>query len=326
MKSTLSHSSVPTITLPYPACQTRQSGEAEGGLRVERIQRRGPLLVAGPFPGEANVLRLNITCGPQPAPGGVVVLYRDTASQLGHTLSSLPRVPRAVCINPGADPFLSPAEVQEETARVVSVLASHGVESWLLTRGRIRPAALEVLVKHREHVRVTVGLTTLDPFLQRSLEPLTATPTQRLQQVARLREQGVRVRAEVAPLIPGITDTRDNLRSLLEALVAVDVRQITAGYLVLRPGDELGLREALGSRSDEILAEYRFGVGPRYLSRTRRQRGYASLMALGTDLGVQVSVCRLSNPDFARGPVLSEPQTRLGLIARAWGRPNRDAV
>jgi DNA repair photolyase len=140
-----------------------------------------------------------------------------------------------------------------------------------------------------------------------------------------LREHGVRVRVELAPLVPGLTDTRDNLRPVLEALAAVGVRQVTAGYLSLRPGTPANLHAALHGAEATVLAQY--AGGPmlrtegglaRHLPKARRQRGYAALMALAAEHAVGVSVCSLTNPDFGTPRPTGEMGPRLGLLARAW--------
>ena len=43
------------------------------------------------------------------------------------------------------------------------------------------------------------------------LEPLTASPRLRLRQIRRLRDLGIPVQVALEPLVPGLTDTRDNL-------------------------------------------------------------------------------------------------------------------
>src|SRR5205085_5203841 len=135
-----------------------------------------------------------------------------------------------VYLCPSTDPFPPLAEVQAETARVVAVLGEHGVQAWLKTRGWIRPAALEVLAAHRERVKVTVGLTTLDRTMQRVLEPLAAPPRLRLRQIKQLHSLGISVQVALEPLVPGLTDTRANLTAVLDALALAGVHQVTTGY------------------------------------------------------------------------------------------------
>jgi hypothetical protein len=213
-----------------------------------------------------------------------------------------------VFLSPATDPFPPLAEIQAETARVVEILAKHGVEAWLMTRGYIRPLALDVLAAHPEHVRVTLALTTLDRNTQRILEPLTAPPHLRLRQIGELRRLGVPVQVALDPLVPGLTDTRENLASVLEALAGVGVRHVTAGYLFLRPGIRENLIRALEPYGWEQLVLDAFIGGPflrgdgmpaaQYLPKARRQRGYAALMALAAGLGISVTVSGISNPDF----------------------------
>jgi DNA repair photolyase len=217
-----------------------------------------------------------------------------------------------VCISPATDPFMPLVEVQAETARVVAVLAEHGVEAWLLTRGLIRPAAFDVLVKHRQRVKVTVGMTTADPQLSRLLEPLAAPPRLRLRQLGRLRDAGIAVSVQVAPLVPRLTDRRANLEELVDALAKVGVQRITVGYMFLRSGIRDNLLAVLQTQGldESLLHDYETGplltadgiAAARYLPKARRQQGYAALMALAAPRGIRVSICGLTNPDFTLAP------------------------
>jgi hypothetical protein len=209
-----------------------------------------------------------------------------------------------------------------EAARVVEALAARGIDTWLMTRGFIRPAALQVLAAHRKRVKVTVGLTTLDRTLQRILEPLTASPRMRLRQIARLRDLGINVQVAVEPLLPGLTDTRANLAGLLQALADAGVTRVTAGYMFLRPRIQENLAAALRPHGWDqlVLDEYQGGpvlqsdaIAPaRYLPKPRRQRGYAVLMALASELGIAVSVSGITNPDFRTPPKADlRPRQRL---------------
>jgi hypothetical protein len=194
-----------------------------------------------------------------------------------------------------------------------------------MTRGFIRPFALAALITHSRHVKVIIGLTTVDRGLQRTLEPLTASPRLRLRQIRRLRELGIQVQVSLEPLVPGLTDTRTNLTSLLQALARVGVQQVTAGYMFLRPRIEDNLAAALKPHGLDRTVLDEFTEGPilagsqvapaRYLPKQRRQRGYAALMALAADLGITVKVSALSNPDFRPGRSLdSEPRQRQRLL------------
>src|SRR5262249_51791299 len=157
-----------------------------------------------------------------------------------------------------------------------------------------------VLGDHREHVRVTVPLTTCDRRLQRTLEPWTAPPRLRLRQVAALRRLGVPVQAALDPLLPGLTDTRDNLTAVLTALAGRGTRHVPASSPCRREGIAGSMTAAWAPHglAPTLLAEFAGGpvltapglAGARYLPRARRQRGYAALMGLAAEHGITVSV------------------------------------
>jgi hypothetical protein len=87
---------------------------------------------------------------------------------------------------------------------------------------------------------------------------------------------------------------------------------VTAGYLFVRQGIQRNLLRDLRPHGwDEVvLPEFHKGpvlggetIAPaRYLPKARRQRGYSTLMALASRLGVRVSVSGLTNPDFQSPP------------------------
>jgi DNA repair photolyase len=223
-------------------------------------------------------------------------------------LQQFRRLPRAVYIGPSSDPFPPSSAVQNEAAQVARVLSKHGIESWFMTRGYIRPAVLRCLAEDAWHVQVTVALTTMNRSLQRALEPLTAPPRLRVRQVADLRVAGIRVQVALEPLLPGLTDTRENLAPVLKALADAGATHIKAGYAFLRSNVHealLPVLEPLGC-AESVLERYRSGpilaagsLAPaRYLPKKYRQRGYASLMALAAGYGITVAISALANPDF----------------------------
>jgi DNA repair photolyase len=300
--------------------------------RVVKLANRERLLRTGHFPHQPDVLALDyiegcvhacpfcpVHAGALDQPGDTLALVENAAERLQDELDSLTRLPRAVFISPNTDPFAPLNAVQRTTAAVVEVLARNGVEAWLMTRGFIRPAARDVLLRHARRVKVTVALTTLDRPLQRLLEPLTAPPRLRLRNLCELMEGGIACQAALEPLVPGVTDTRENLLPLLEALSAGGVRHVTVSYLYLHRRMENDLVAQLRRHELDtlVLDEYahatwlRIGKAPavRLLPRARRQHGYAALMAMAAGFGIRVTVNGLTNPDFTQPRIESRKST-----------------
>lgn len=304
--------------------------------RVRYVPRQGPVLHPTPLTGSADAPGLNLTrgcalgcafCSVRASPGqpedGGILFFTRTAEALDAELTASHPRPRAVFLSPGVDPFPDIPEVQKEVGRVVEVLAGHGVDAWLMTRGRIQQPALPVLAKHRERVRVTVPITTLDEGLHAILEPGALAPAGRLEQIALLRELGICVQVAIDPLIPGLTDSKESLADLLSAVKEAGIDQVTVSYLFLREKIGSQLRTELGERAGEVVRAFTGGpllsgnglAAARYLPRARRQRGYATLMALAAGLGMSVSVSGLTNPDFQPTRV-EAPEPRRSLVSR----------
>jgi len=198
------------------------------------------------------------------------------------------------------------------------MLANHGIDVLLMTRGYIRPSALQVLAKHRERLRVTIPLTTMDRELQRSLEPFCASPRLRVRQIGQLRELGIKVQVSLEPLVPGLSDSRSSFIALLDSLAEIGIRHVQAGYLFLRPGMTEILLQALEHHGGAEAVLDAYSGGPTlqagvarpacFLPKTRRQRGYAALMALAAERGITVSVSGALNPDFRSPQQLERPR------------------
>jgi len=78
--------------------------------------------------------------------------------------------------------------------------------------------------------RVTVTLVTLDDELAKQLEPRAASPTRRLHVLRELVKADVPVSVNIAPVIPGLTDTQ--MPRLLEAVADAGARRVA--WVMLR--------------------------------------------------------------------------------------------
>jgi len=78
--------------------------------------------------------------------------------------------------------------------------------------------------------RVTITLVTLDGELAQKLEPRASSPAGRLRAIRELTAAGVRVSVNVAPIIPGLTDTE--LPRILEAVAEAGARRVS--WVLLR--------------------------------------------------------------------------------------------
>jgi len=114
-------------------------------------------------------------------------------------------------------------------------------------------------------VAVNISVTSLDPKLQRMLEPRTSSPEARLDTIRQLRATGIPTGVMVAPIIPGLTD--HEVPKILEACAEAGAQ--FAGYTIVRlpwavaPLFEHWLDEHFPDRKEKVLGRIRHLRGNR---------------------------------------------------------------
>jgi DNA repair photolyase len=118
------------------------------------------------------------------------------------------------------------------TRRCLEVLLEHRNPAIIVTKNVLLLRDLDVLrpMAERGLIQVRMSVTTLDPELQRAMEPRTATPAARLDAIRRLTAAGIPVGVLMAPLIPALTDKE--IPAVLQAVAAAGAR--AANYVLLR--------------------------------------------------------------------------------------------
>jgi DNA repair photolyase len=134
---------------------------------------------------------------------------------------------------------------------------------------------------------VTVTIPFWDAAVARAIEPLVPTPKRRIEIVRRLTERKIPVSVNIAPLIPGLSDS--DIVHILEA--AAEAGAVGAGLIPLRlPGSVADvfserIREVLPLRAEKILTRVREMRGgklndPNFGSRMRGEGPYIEAVRL----------------------------------------------
>jgi DNA repair photolyase len=108
----------------------------------------------------------------------------------------------------------------------------------ILTKGTLITRDRALLAEAAGQVSVTAALTVgmLDDACWRASEPGTPHPRARLDAVRSLNDAGVPTGVMLAPIMPGITDDREQLAAVVHAAAAAGATHITPIVLHLRPG------------------------------------------------------------------------------------------
>ncbi len=117
------------------------------------------------------------------------------------------------------DPY-QPAEARFHlTERMLArLLPMKGLSIGIVTKSPLIERDLDLLRelsrRHDLELLISCAFSEEEVRIQRLLEPRVVSPARRLQTIARFAEAGVRVGLLCAPLIPGINDSQEALRSL----------------------------------------------------------------------------------------------------------------
>jgi DNA repair photolyase len=132
----------------------------------------------------------------------------ELPSLLRRQLASPRWKPQPVAIAGVTDPYQPIERSRRLTRRCLEVFASFRNPVSVVTKSALvtRDADLLADLARDDAAVAYLSITTLDPELQRVLEPRAAPPRQRLRAVEALSRAGVPTGVLVAPVIPGLTD------------------------------------------------------------------------------------------------------------------------
>lgn len=224
------------------------------------------------------------------------IMVKENAPELLAAELSSPRwKPQTLVMSGVTDPYQPVERRLRITRRCLEVLARFRNPVGIITKNQLvtRDADLLGELAADQAAAVNISVTSLDPKLQRVLEPRTSTPRARLEAIAQLRQAGVPVGVMVAPIIPGLTD--HEVPAILRACAAAGAQ--FAGYTVVRlpyavaPLFERWLEEHFPERKEKVLGRIRHLRGgerlndPRFKSRMRGEGIFAEQIRALFNLG-----------------------------------------
>ncbi|MDQ1688492.1 MAG: hypothetical protein QOK42_1467 [Frankiaceae bacterium] len=169
---------------------------------------------------------------------------------------------------------------------IIEALRDSATPFSILTKGTLILRDLELLAGVAQRVRVEVAMSigSIDPDVWRATEPGTPSPARRLEAVSRMRERGLRPTVLCAPLIPGLSDSREAIEATVRACADAGAVKVTGIPLHLRPGAREWFLERISDTHPQLLprlrqlyrrgayapADYRREIGALVASAARR--------------------------------------------------------
>lgn len=199
---------------------------------------------------------------------GASALGRDPDEALDRRLRQAVTQAEPIVLGAAVDPYGGESADRARTHRLLGALARlEGAEVALITASPLVLMDLDLLVEvdRGSSLALEMVVPTADPGLAHRLEPGTPTPAERLSALAEFADQGIVTRLRIAPLLPGLADGEESLRSLIAAARAAGVTDVAASPLALpsfwRLGRHGSRRRAfldwLSREEPELLPRYR---------------------------------------------------------------------
>jgi DNA repair photolyase len=197
-----------------------------------------------------------------------IVVKVNAASLLRHELEPRRWAGDLIAMGTNTDPYQRAEGKYGLTRAVVEVLTERANPFSILTKSTLVLRDRELLAEasRRASVRVNLSIGTLDEAVWRATEPGTPHPRRRVRAVDQLNAAGVECGVLIAPVLPDLSDSREQIEAVVRACLDAGARSISTALLHLRPGVKAVFLDRLTETHPHLVAAYR---------RRYRDRAYA---------------------------------------------------
>ncbi|MCK4998372.1 MAG: radical SAM protein [Anaerohalosphaera sp.] len=240
---------------------------------------------------------------------GSIEVYENMAIRIASEIKQKRKKPAAVYFCPSCDPFQPIPQIQQITFDVMKTLLENGIGVQFVTKGKIPEEILGLFARYSSQIAGQIGLISVDDEILSVIEPAAAKARQRLNQLERLIEIGVKMSARCDPLIYGITDEDKQLHSLFSAIAKTGCEESAVSFLFLRPAITSSLKKNLGQTTalNKILSPFSEGISlPIGLKNSTglalpldiRKSSFERIKKIANDYDIRIHICGCKNRDI----------------------------
>lgn len=305
-----------------------------GECKILPTLRKGKVLARSQFGCLRGIPILNITNGclfqctycyargySQAPKTGEVQLYVNLPHLLRKELSRKRRIPRWVILNTSSDCFQTHPDILQVTYEVFQMLLDQGIGISFLTKGSIPQRFFHLFTQSPDRILAQIGLVSLSDRYWKEYEPGTPSPKKRLENIEKLKAVNIVPEVRIDPIIPFVTDTEVEMKTLFERLMEGGIQKVTLSYLHLRPAIHQQLMRELSPLHQKLIdscfktQEWKV-VGSssrsKLLPPSVRERGYQRIRKIAETFGITTSICQCKNPDL-QGDLCGSGRVRVAL-------------
>jgi DNA repair photolyase len=195
------------------------------------------------------------------------ILVKTTAAAvLTRTLFPARLAGSTLVIGTATDPY-QPAERRFRLTRSIleALLSWRGLSLGIITKSPLIVRDVDLLrqLADRHELTVNISIASMDAAVLRRLEARSPAPHARIRALGRLTAAGIHAGLLVAPIVPGVTDSRETLAALMAAGKAAGARYVIGSALRLGPAARSRFLPLLAREFPELAPRYQARYGER---------------------------------------------------------------
>ncbi|MDO9395687.1 MAG: Rv2578c family radical SAM protein [Herbiconiux sp.] len=165
---------------------------------------------------------------------------------------------QAVALGTNTDPYQRAEGRYALMPGIIEALTHSGTPFSVLTKGSLLRRDLDLIAHAAETVPVSLAfsIAVFDDELQQSIEPGTPSARARLATVTAVRERGLDCQVFLMPVLPLLTDSREQLDHALGLVAASGATSVVYSALHLKPGVKEWFLAWLGREHPELVGAY----------------------------------------------------------------------
>lgn len=198
-----------------------------------------------------------------------------------------------VMLSDCTDPYQPLEREHKITRRCITALVKHEFPLLVLTKSDLVTRDTDLFKQTPTVVSVTI--TTPRKEIADLIEPNAPSPEKRLSALQKIVENDIPTVARIDPILPGINDDSKDFETLISALAAVGVKQVTVSSMKLVRGAFSTLKQTDPKVWKELQNEYADGswlAGYKYLHAEKRRRLLERLRTTVLRHGLDFASCR----------------------------------
>lgn len=184
-----------------------------------------------------------------------IVVRHNIPQLLSEELAKL-REPGVLAIGSGVSDVYQPVEVDLKLTRACAeVIAASGLPVMLATKSSLVERDIDIWsdIAVRSGFTLLMTVVTTRDDLRAETEPYGSSIQSRFRTLARFKRRGAATGLLAMPLLPGLSDSTEDIRNLYRAAADAGVDCVIPGNLTLRPGRQKDLFEAYIDKSHRQL-------------------------------------------------------------------------